>query len=179
MSESKKKLVSVQGVIGLAGTAVIAGVLIYLFPENRDRAVETSLRFLYEMISILPAIVVLIGLFAVFVPKQMVANYLGQASGVKGFLLAILLGALPTGPLYVAFPLAAAMLKKGARVANMIVFLTAWACIKLPQEMVELQFMGLEFTLLRFGLTAVAAVLMGLLTENLMNTTNNTQEGAQ
>lgn len=179
MSESKKKLVSVQGVIGLAGTVLIAGMLIYLFPANRARAVETSLRFFYEMITILPAIVVLIGLFAIFVPKQMVANYLGQASGVKGFLLAILLGALPTGPLYVAFPLAAAMLKKGARVANIIVFLTAWACIKLPQEMVELQFMGLEFTLLRFGLTAVAAVLMGLLTEKLMNTTNNTQEGTQ
>ena len=78
--------------------------------------------------------------------------------------------------LLVAFPLAAAMLKKGARVANMIVFLTAWACIKLPQEMVELQFMGLEFTLLRFSLTAVAAVLMGLLTEKLMKTGETTQE---
>ena len=176
MSESKKNPVSLQSIIGLIGTALIAGMLIYLFPDNRARAVETSLRFFYEMITILPAIVVLIGLFAVFVPKQMVADYLGQASGVKGFLLAILLGALPTGPLYVAFPLAAAMLKKGARVANIIVFLTAWACIKLPQEMVELQFMGLEFTLLRFSLTAVAAVLMGLLTEKLMSSTNEARE---
>ena len=173
-----KKLVSLQSILGLIGTAVIAGILIYLFPDNRGRAVDTSLRFFYEMISILPAIVILIGLFAVFVPKQMVANYLGRASGVKGFLLAIFLGALPTGPLYVAFPLAAAMLKKGARVANMIVFLTAWACIKLPQEMVELQFMGLKFTLLRFSLTAAAAVLMGLLTERLMKTAENTQESA-
>jgi len=175
---NNKKLVSLQSILGLIGTAVIAGILIYLFPDNRVRAVDTSLRFFYEMISILPAIVVLIGLFAVFVPKQMVANYLGRASGVKGFLLAIFLGALPTGPLYVAFPLAAAMLKKGARVANIIVFLTAWACIKLPQEMVELQFMGLKFTLLRFSLTAVVAVLMGLLTERLMKTAENTQESA-
>ena len=175
---SSKKPVSPQSIIVLIGTAVIAGILIYLFPDNRERVVDTSLRFFYEMISILPAIVVLIGLFAVFVPKQMVADYLGDASGVKGFLLAILLGALPTGPLYVAFPLAAAMLKKGARVANIIVFLTAWACIKLPQEMVELQFMGLEFTLLRFGLTAIAAVLMGLLTERLMKTAEDTPKSA-
>ena len=175
---SDKKLVSLQSILGLIGTVLIAGILVYLFPDNRGRVVETSLRFFYEMISILPAIVVLIGLFAVFVPKQMVANYLGDASGVKGFLLAIFLGALPTGPLYVAFPLAAAMLKKGARVANMIVFLTAWACIKLPQEMVELQFMGLEFTLLRFSLTAAAAVLMGLLTERLMKTGEDSQEPA-
>lgn len=171
---SDKKLVSLQSILGLIGTALIAGILIYLFPDNRTRVVDTSLRFFYEMISILPAIVILIGLFAVFVPKQVVTNYLGKASGLKGFLLSILLGALPTGPLYVAFPLAAAMLKKGARPANMIVFFTAWACIKLPQEMVELQLMGLEFTLLRFSLTAVAAVLMGLLTERLMKTGETT-----
>jgi len=175
---SDKKLVSLQSLLGLIGTALIAAILVYLFPDNRARVVDTSLRFFYEMISILPAIVILIGLFAVFVPKQMVANYLGKASGLKGFLLSILLGALPTGPLYVAFPLAAAMRKKGARVANMIVFLTAWACIKLPQEMVELQFMGLKFTLLRFSLTAGAAVLMGLLTERLMKTGEATQESA-
>ena len=165
-----KRLVSRESIIGLMGTALIAGILVWLFPDNRAQVVDTSLRFFYEMISILPAIVVLIGLFAVFVPKQMVADYLGHASGIKGFLLAILLGALPTGPLYVAFPLAAAMLGKGARVATIIVFLTAWACIKLPQEMVELQFMGWEFTLLRFGLTVVAAALMGLLTERVMRT---------
>jgi uncharacterized membrane protein YraQ (UPF0718 family) len=176
VSNTKKKPISFQSVVGLAGTVFIAGLLIYLFPANRAQVVETSLRFFYEMVTILPAIVILIGLFAVFVPKQMVADYLGHASGIKGFLLAILLGSLPTGPLYVAFPLAAAMLKKGARVANIIVFLTAWACIKLPQEMVELQFMGLRFTLLRFSLTAVAAILMGLLTERLMSGTNNTQE---
>jgi uncharacterized membrane protein YraQ (UPF0718 family) len=170
---SSKKPVSLQSIIVLIGTAVIAGILVYLFPDNRDRVVDTSLRFFYEMISILPAIVILIGLFAVFVPKQMVADYLGHASGVKGFLLAIFLGALPTGPLYVAFPIAAAMLKKGARAANMIVFLTAWACIKLPQEMVELKFMGLEFTLLRFSLTVTAAVVMGLLTERLMKASEN------
>lgn len=175
---SEKKLVSLQGILGLAGIVVVAGLLIYLFPDNGARVVDTSLRFFYEMISILPAMVVLIGLFAVFVPKQMVADYLGHASGVKGFLLAIFLGALPTGPLYVAFPLAAAMLKKGARPANIIVFLTAWACIKLPQEMVELQFMGLKFTLLRFSLTAVAAVLMGLLTERLMKAGKDSQETA-
>jgi len=165
---SQKKLVSLQSLIGLAVALAVAAILVTLFPDNRERAVGTSLRFLIEMVSVLPAIVILIGLFAVFVPKKLVAEYLGHASGVKGFFLALLLGSLPTGPLYVAFPMAAAMLKKGARPANIIVFLTAWACIKIPQEMVELQFMGLKFTLLRFGLTIAAAGLMGAVTEGLM-----------
>ena len=128
---SSKQLVTMRSLATLLVVAAGAALLVWLFPQNREQVFETSWRFLLEMISILPAIVVLIGLFAVFVPKQMVADYLGHASGLKGFLLAALLGSLPTGPLYVAFPLAAAMLKKGARVATIIVFLTAWACIKL------------------------------------------------
>lgn len=171
MEASSKKMVSTRSLGILVLTIAAAGALVSLFPENRERVVDTSMRFLYEMISILPAIVILIGLFAVFVPKQLVADYLGQASGLKGFLLAIFLGALPTGPLYVAFPLAAAMLKKGARKANIIIFLTAWACVKLPQELVEIQFMGLEFTIIRFGLTVAAAVLMGLIIERVMEST--------
>lgn len=172
----QKKSVGVQSLVVLLVTIAAAGILLVLFPDNREPVVETSLHFFYEMMSILPAIVILIGLFAVFVSKQVVADHLGRASGLKGFLLAILLGALPTGPLYVAFPLAAAMLKKGARVANIIVFLTAWACVKLPQELVELQFMGLEFTLFRFGLTVVAAVLMGLIIERVMETPEQEEE---
>lgn len=170
MEASSKKMVSTRSLGILTLTIAVAGVLVSLFPENREQVIDTSMRFLYEMISILPAIVILIGLFAVFVPKQLVADYLGRASGLKGFLLAIFLGALPTGPLYVAFPLAAAMLKKGARRANIIVFLTAWACVKLPQELVEIQFMGIEFTIIRFGLTVVASVLMGLIIERVMET---------
>lgn len=166
---ASKKVVSVRSLVALLVVAAGAAVLAGLFPDNREQVFATSSRFLLEMISILPAIVILIGLFAVFVPKQMVADYLGHASGIKGFLLAALLGSLPTGPLYVAFPLAAAMLKKGARIASIIVFLTAWACIKLPQELVELRFMGLEFTLLRLTLTLIAAVVMGLIAERIMS----------
>ena len=128
---------AVGTVAGFIASLTMIGV-VSLPVEVRELGVKMTvlrngLGFLFA-----PAIVILIGLFAVFVPKQMVADYLGHASGLKGFLLAALLGSLPTGPLYVAFPLAAAMLKKGARIATIIVFLTAWACIKLPQEMVEL-----------------------------------------
>jgi uncharacterized membrane protein YraQ (UPF0718 family) len=49
------------------------------------------------------------------------------------------------------------------------VFLTAWACLKLPQELVELQFLGWQFMTLRLALTAVIAVGMGLVVEALLS----------
>ena len=64
--------------------------------------------------------------------------------------------------------MAAALLNKGARISNVIIFLSAWACIKLPQEMVELQFLGVQFMFSRLILTIVFVIIMGLLIEQIV-----------
>jgi len=124
--------------------------------------------YFVQMMMILPAVMVMIGLFSVWVSEEMVIKYLGRTSGVKGISLAILFGALPTGPLYIAFPIAAALLKKSASISNVIVFLSAWACIKLPQEMMELQFLGWKFMALRLVLTVVFVSIMGVSMEHII-----------
>ncbi len=100
-------------------------------------------------------------------------KYLGKASGLKGIFIAALLGATPTGPLYVAFPLAAAMIDKGARILNIVVFLSAWACIKVPQEMIEIQFLGLKFMAARLVLTVLLVSVMGLVIEKMIESTGS------
>ena len=104
----------------------------------------------------------LIGLFAVWVPNELVVKLMGKTSGIVGIGLSLFLGALPTGPLYIAFPMAAALIKKGARVNNIVIFLSAWACIKIPQEMVELQVLGVRFMVLRLGFTIFFVIIMGV-----------------
>jgi len=161
----------------LAGVLAVAAVLLMLFPDRKAAALTTIWEYFREMIAILPAVMVLMGLFSVFVSKEQVVKYLGKASGIKGFLIAILLGSLPTGPLYVAFPLAAILLKKGARIASIVIFLSAWACIKIPQELVELQFLGLEFMALRLVLTILFVILMGVSVEKLMKLGGRSKTG--
>ena len=161
--ESKKSVLRDWLLLGLAAAAM--AVLLTIFPEKVEPVLSTSKNYLIEMVWILPAVMVLMGLFKVWISKDMVVKYLGKASGLKGILIAVVLGATPTGPLYVAFPLAAAMLDKGARVLNIIVFLSAWACIKIPQEMVELQFLSLNFMVTRLILTVVLVSVMGFLIE--------------
>lgn len=149
----------------LAVAAFAALSLIY--QDKGSKALRISWEYFKEMLFILPAVMILMGLFAVWVERDVVVKYLGKGSGMGGLLLAIFLGTLPTGPLYVAFPLAAMLLKKGARVANVTVFLSAWACIKLPLVLMELQFLGWRFTFLRLGLTVALVIPMGLLAEML------------
>ncbi len=152
-------------VVAMVVSVVALYTLSMIFEEKGEKALVASWEFFKEMAFVLPALMVLMGLFAVWVDRRIVVKYLGSGSGTGGLLLAIVLGALPTGPLYIAFPLAAMLLKKGARVANVVLFLSAWACIKLPQELMELQFLGWEFMLLRLGLTVAVLIPMALLIE--------------
>lgn len=155
---------------------VVTIALLTIFPEKRPTVISVSKKFFVELILILPAVMVLMGLFSVFVSREMVVKYLGKSSGLKGFLLAIFFGALPTGPLYVAFPLAAALVRKGARRANIVIFLSAWACIKIPQEMVELQFLGLKFMATRLALIIIFVIFMGLMIERIIDWTDRRPE---
>ena len=149
-------------------TIVVVIILLSIFPAKIDAVTSTAQEYFIEMMVILPAVMVIMGLFAVFISDETVVKHLGKNSGIKGIALSILIGTLPTGPLYIAFPMAATLLKKGARVSNIIVFLSAWACIKLPQEMVELRFLGGEFMLLRLILTVIFVILMGVIIERVI-----------
>ena len=167
MKEKQKKGM-IRDLIILGIILIITVILISIFPDRKGPVISTSWDFFIEMMLILPAVMVILGLFAIFVPKETIAKYLGKTSGIKGILLAIILGALPTGPLYIAFPMATALLKKGAKISNIIVFLSAWACIKIPQEMVELQFLGVQFMLLRLILTIIFVIIMGISIEKII-----------
>ncbi len=167
MKEKQKKGMIRDSII-LGVILIITVILISIFPDRKGAVISTSWDFFIEMMLILPAVMVILGLFAVFVPKETVVKYLGKTSGIKGIILAIIIGALPTGPLYVAFPMAAVLIKKGAKISNIIVFLSAWACIKIPQEMVELQFLGPQFMLLRLILTIIFVIIMGISIEKII-----------
>lgn len=146
---------------------LITVILSLIFPEKQEKILTTSYDFFLEMLWILPAILILMGIFAVFVDKEVVEKYLGSSSGYKGIALSFFFGALPTGPLYIAFPLAAALRKKGAGIKNIVIFLSAWGCIKIPQELVELQFLGFEFMIVRLSLTVIMVTIMGILIEKI------------
>ena len=139
-------------------------LLIWIFaPAQAAPVISNTWDYLVEMIIILIPVAVLMGLFEVWVPKQLIGKYLGHESGWKGILLALLFGAAPTGPLYVAFPIAAMLLKKGASPLNVIILLNAWATIKIPQLLIEANFLGPSFMLVRLALTVPSAIVMGWL----------------
>ena len=137
-------------------------------PDVAKRSSLVTLDYLKEIVLIMPPVFILMGLLEVWIPKDKIQKWLGSGSGIKGAALSFALGTLPTGPLYVAFPMAGSLLKKGARVSNMVIFMGSWGALKIPQLIVEMKFLGLPFTALRFILTLLALILMGMLIEFLL-----------
>lgn len=147
----------------MAALALVAMSL--AFPTKGRIAGKATWAYVREMLFIFPAVLIAMGLFMVWVNRETVIKYLGETSGPGGLLLAIGLGTLPTGPLYMAFPIALMLIKKGARVANIIGFLCSWAAMSIPAELMEFRFLGWRFTLLRFGLSFALILPLSLFGE--------------
>ena len=137
-------------------------------PVPALRSVELTVLNLRQMLLVIPPIFVLLGLLDVWVPRQMMARFLGEGSGLRGIVLSFLAGAAAAGPLYGAFPVAAVFLKKQATFRNVFIFIGTWSTIKVPMFLFEWQSLGWKFALTRLclnipGILLIACVLDALL----------------
>ncbi|HKL60048.1 MAG TPA: permease [Sphaerochaeta sp.] len=152
------------------GVALVYIALFIFAPSTAQSSSRVTWEYFLEMVFILPPVFILMGLMEVWLPKDKIQKWLGNDSGIRGGIFSLALGTLPTGPLYVAFPLAASLLHKGASVTNVVIFLGSWAALKIPQLMVEVKFLGWGFALTRFILTTIALVIMGLVMKLALRT---------
>lgn len=137
-------------------------------PAMARLSAAKSASFLLEVLLIVPPVMVLMGLLDVWLPRKLVERHLGTDAGLLGAGVAMLLGTAAAGPLYAAFPVAVSLQAKGARLANIVIFLGTWATIKIPMIMMESSFISLRFALLRLLFTIPCIMAAGYLMERLL-----------
>lgn len=148
---------------------VINVVLGIIFPELGVKSLDITKSNVAEMLLVLPPIFILLGLLDVWVDRSVMMKYTGKGSGLKGVLIAFLLGSAAAGPLYAAFPVAGVMLKKGSSLFNVFIFIGAWSTTKIPMLTFEAANLGLPFTLIRLGLSIVGILIIAVLTEKSLS----------
>lgn len=142
--------------------ALAAYAVLFLMDPLRGReALGQTGRFLIEMIQILPPVMILSALTAVWIPRERIEAALGRNAGWKGSLVSFLIGSLSAGPIYAAFPAALVLHRKGAGLKNLVIIISSWAVIKVPLILVESSFLGVPFAALRYSLTIPAILIMG------------------
>lgn len=127
------------------------------------QALRVALRSGAGLAPTLLGIIVVIGLLLGFVPTTTIARVVGEGSGLIGVLTAGLFGAILHIPSLVAFPLGGSMMTAGASATVVAVFITALTMVGFVTLPMEIRILGKRFTLLRNGLSLVAALLIGLL----------------
>jgi len=134
--------------------------------------------FSMEMLTILPCAFVLIGLFEVWVKRETVAKHLGEESGIKGYLWAVLLASTTVGGLYVAFPIAYSLYSKGAKLSVIFTYIGASAVCRIPMTIFEASFMGMKFSVIRLLVSLPLVILTSMLLGRYLTKRNyRIQEG--
>jgi len=139
---------------GAAGYGLVAG--------------NSLARDLLEMATILPPMFILVALFDVWVPREFVERRVGRDTGVGAMPWMVLLAMMQAGPLYVAFPVAISLWRKGCAPRNVFVYLGAFSALKIPMLSFEVAFLGWRFSLARSALSLPVFVLLALLLERLL-----------
>ena len=121
--------------------------------------------FIMSMLKVLPFAFILIGLFEVWIKKETVEKYFGNASGYKGYIWAIILSSTTVGGVYVAFPVAFSLYSKGAKLSIVLTYIGSSALTRIPMTIFEASFLGIRFSIIRLlvsiPLVIISSILIG------------------
>ncbi|SCI82673.1 Predicted permease [uncultured Clostridium sp.] len=145
-------------------------IIIYFVDSNLGINIFISTKSsIDQMLSVLPAIMILLALLDVWVPKEYFIKYMGSNSGVIGITLTFLIAFFSAGPMYAAFPFTAVLIKKGVKFSNVIIFLNAWCVTKFSTLLFEISALGSDFTLIRLIIDIPGVIIMGYIVNYIVN----------
>jgi uncharacterized membrane protein YraQ (UPF0718 family) len=151
------------------GALAAMGILTLLFREVGLKALSISASQFVQMLLVIPPVFILLGLLDVWVPRETMVKYMGEGSGLKGIVLAIILGSAAAGPLYGAFPVAAVFMKKGVKFSNLMIFIGAWSTTKVPMFLFEMASLGTKFAVTRLLIDIPGIIVIALILNRLMS----------
>lgn len=149
----------------LAVLAVYAGAAFLDFGLVMTGLQETGKMFL----RLIPVLVLVLGIMFVinkFLHTDKIRKHLGEESGWKGWIWAMITGILISGPPYVLFPLLEDMRKKGMKNSLIAVFLYN-RNVKIPFFPVMVYYFGLAFTIIISVYIIIFSFLSGWLIQRL------------
>lgn len=155
-------------------------ILIFLLIFYNDLGINTfnnaKSNFL-QMISVLPPIMLLLGLMDEWVSRESMMKYMGEDSSILGIILSIALAAFAAGPMYAAFPFTAVLIKKGVKFSNIIIFMNSWCVIKISTLLFEIGALGYKFTFLRLLIDIPGVIIMGYIVDFIVNRKSTIKKG--
>ena len=139
------------------------------FLRDRQKTKMALLKAWKAFENILPQILtifLIIGFALAIFPPELIRKVLGSESGMWGVLAAAAIGSVTLMPGFVAFPLAAALLKSGAGYMQLAAFVSTLMMVGIITIPIERKTFGLRATITRnaaaLAFSFVVAIVMGV-----------------
>ena len=108
--------------------ALLLGAAAYLKGGQRHiLGVTEAIKMLLLVLPTLIGAFLIAGYVRVLVPEDVVREWLGEESGLKGVLVGYLAGTLTFGGPFISFPIAASLYHAGGSVGTVTTYITSWA----------------------------------------------------
>lgn len=150
----------------------LAGLLLVLsFARDRHKTKMALIKAWKSFFNLLPqviGIILFVGITLAILSPSSISKLIGGESGLLGITIAAVVGSVTLIPGFVAFPLAAALLKGGAgypQIAALISTLMGVGIITLPTE---IKYFNKSTAILRNGLSFAVAILFTFVISQVM-----------
>jgi uncharacterized membrane protein YraQ (UPF0718 family) len=144
------------------------GLTILSFYKDRDKTKKALLKGWTSFESILPTVLCVmaaVGISLSLVNKDTIAKFIGPNTGIIGVFIAILIGSLTMMGGFIAFPLGAILIERGAGVAQVGAFVSSIMMIGLLTVPIEKKYWGKKVTYMRNILGIVVALSVAIALE--------------
>jgi len=145
-------------VITLAG-------LVFSFFKSKEKTKMALTKAWKSFENILPqllSVLLLIGFVLSILTPDQISSLIGKESGWVGVMAASILGSITLIPGFIAFPLAAALLKSGAGYMQIAAFVSTLMMVGIVTLPMEIKFFGKKAAYLRNGLAFVFSLIVAL-----------------
>ena len=114
------------------------------------------------------SVIVLMGIALAFLNPDIVSKIIGKQSGWLGVLLAAVAGSITLIPGFVAFPMAAMVLKNGAGLMQIGAFISTLMMVGVVTLPLEIKYFGRKLALWRNGLAFVFSFLVAYVIDKVV-----------
>jgi len=163
-SRTKTQANNRYGLYFLGFVVILYCALCLLHPERTYSSLKISWDIFVSVIPVLFIVVLFMGLLNYFLKPKTIRKHLGKESGIRGWLLAIFVGILSHGPIYVWYPLLRDLRNRGMKTGLVATFLYNRA-IKIPLLPIMIFYFGVEFVVVLMAYMVVASIVQGKIIE--------------
>lgn len=151
--------------------AILAVILLlagYLKGESLHiKGFKFGINMAFEILPMLMFAFIIAGMLQALLPQELLSQWIGKGSGLRGIFIGTIAGGLCPGGPYVSLPIVAGFLRSGASVSTMVAFLTSWSLWAISRLPMEVGILGWRFTLIRLICTFFFPPVAGLIAQML------------